>query len=353
MLSVRLDTAGMTRALVSGLQAMGIYEQIVDSPIGPKRLDANETAAMARELEYVFAEVYRKEFPDLVGRSLVPTKSGVPSGAEAHTYTEVEKFGEAKIIHNYATDFPGTEVQGKQFSDVIRGIGDSYQYSIQDLRASALTKIKMTTEKAEAAREVMENKLDALTLEGDSATGLKGLNSLASSFNAPSKVTSGTWQSQWESASSEDDFRDVQSGILADVRALFKSIPDTTLGKHRADTLALDTAAYNFLAFTERGGAQGSSQSLLNYLMANVPGLTSVIPWARLNAAGEGGASRAFALKRDPSCLYQVIPQDFEQMPPQARFMAFVIACHMRWGGCVAPRPKAHAYMDGFGTAGA
>lgn len=350
MLSVRLDHQGMTRALISGLQAMGIYDAICDSPMGPKRLDANETGAMARELEHVFAEVYRKEFPDLQGRALVPVKTGVASGAESHTYTEVERFGEAKIIHNYATDFPGTEVQGKQTSDVIRGIGDSYQYSIQDLRAAALTKIKMPTEKAEAAREVMENKLDALVLTGDANTGLKGLNTIATNFNAPAKVTTGTWEAQWAAAATEQALRDVQAGILKDVRALFKSIPDATMGKHRADTLVLDTASYNFLAFTERGGPQGSESSLLNYIMANVPGLTSVIPWARCNNAGATNKSRAFALKRDPKVLYQVIPQDFEQMPPQARFMAFVIACHMRWGGVVSPFPKAHAYMDGFGA---
>jgi hypothetical protein len=317
----------MTRCLVSGLQAMGVYDQIVSSPFGDRRLDANETAAMARELEHVFSEVYRKEFPDLKGRSLVPTKSGVPSGAEAHTYTELDRYGSAKIIHNYAKDFPGQEVEGRQFSDVIRSIGASYQYSIQDMRAAALTTIKMPVEKAEAARESVENILDDLVLNGDANTGLKGLNSssLTTNFNAPTKVSSDEWPKLWEDATDEQDFRDAQADILADVRALFMSIPMATKNKHAANTLVLDTASYNFLAFTERGGAAGSSQSLLQYIMANVPGLTSVEVWSRLDRAGTSTKSRIFAYDGNPSGLYQVIPQVFVQVTRLARNMYFVI----------------------------
>jgi hypothetical protein len=337
----------MARAVVSGLHALGIYDAILDGPAGPKRLDAGESQVMARELEYVFAEVYRKEFPDLVGRQLFPVKSGVPSGAESHTYTEVERFGQAKIIHNYATDFPSTEVQGKQFSDVIRGIGDSYQYSIQDLRASALTKIKLPLEKAEAAREVMERKLDELALTGDDTTGLKGFNSasMVANYSAVAKTTAGTaWPNQAGLTASE---------VLADVRNLFKKIPEVTKNKHRANTLAVDTATYNFLAFTERSIGSTSfsdSTTLLQYLLQNVPGLQAVIPWARLDTAGAAGVSRIFAFDRNPSVIYQVIPQDFEQMPPQARNMAFVVNCHMRFGGLVSPYPKAIAYMDKTGS---
>lgn len=339
----------MARTVVSGLQALGIYDAMVDSPIGPKRLDANETAAFARELEFIFAEVYRREFPDLVGRSLIPAKTGVPSGAESHTYTEVVEYGKAGIIHNYAKNFPSTEVQGFQNAQVIRSLGDSYNYSIQDLRAAALTKIHMPTEKADNARTALEQLLDSLILSGDSTTGLVGLNSasLVANFNSVTKGTQ-TTGTHWQTASAKE--------ILADVLALFQSIPNATLNKHNANTLVLDGASYNLVAFSMvqaidgTGAAVGfSGQTILQFLMANVPGLTSVIPWFRLNAAGASGHSRIFAMDRNPSVIYQVIPQDFEQMPPQPVNMSFLVNCHMRWGGVVSPYPKAIAYMDGTG----
>lgn len=337
----------MGRAVVSGLQAMGIYDAIVDSPAGPKRLDANETAVFARELEYVFAEIYRKEYPDLVGRSLIPVKGGVPSGAESHTFTEVEDFGKAGIIHNYADNFPSTEVQGKQFSQVIRGLGDSYNYSIQDLRAAALTKIHMPTEKADAAREALERLLDGLTLTGDANTGLAGLNSssLTANFNASTKGTQASGL-HWQTAT--------PSEILNDVLTMCSDVANATKNKHKVNTLVLDTASYNKCAFTmvqaldSSGNPIGfSGQTILTYLLANVPGLQSILAWDRLTGAGTSGHSRIFALDRNPAVLYQVMPQDFEQMPPQPVNMSFKINCHMRWGGVVSPYPKAVSYMDG------
>jgi hypothetical protein len=344
---LRINKFDMVRTITSGLQAMGIYDAVLDGPTGPKRLDALETAAFARELEYVFADIYRKEYPDLMGKTLIPVKPGPGPGAESHTYTEVEKFGQAKIVHNYATDFPDTEVQGKQFSQVIRSIGDSYQYNIQDLRAAALTKIHMPTEKADGAREAIERLADLLMLTGDVNTGLFGLNStsLVANYNAVTATTKTGGGTLWTSVTAKPQ------EIITDVQSLFKSIPVNTKNKHRGNTLALDTASYNLIAFANWGDTGNpTGQSMLQYIMANTPGLEAVEVWTRLDNAGATNKSRIFAYDRNPKVLYQVIPQDFEQFPPQARSLAFVINCHMRWGGVVTPYPKAISYMDGTGA---
>lgn len=325
-MSIRFD---MKAAVVDGLRTMGIT-------------DANETATFARSLEHVFAELYDVEYADLKSRILVPVKPAHP-GADSHTHREIEKFGQAKIVHNYATDFPAAELQGKEYTQAIRSLGGSYSYSIQDVRASVMSGFPLETEKAKAAREVMENLLDDLTLKGDAATGLKGLNSLASDFNAVAKnaQTSGT---TWLTATPAE--------ILKDVRDLFKSVPVATKNKHRANTLVLDSASYNHLAFTERADASmNSSQTLLQYIRQNVPDLQAIEVWTRLDHAGAANKSRIFAYDRNPRVIYQVIPQDFEQFPPQARGLAFIVNCHMRWGGVVSPYPKAVSYMDGTGAA--
>lgn len=346
MLSFRLDQKALQRSLIVGLQAMGLYEQIVTDSEGNRfRVDANETATFARELEHVFTDVVRKEYPDLMGRVLIPSKPGVPSGAETHTYTEIERFGQAKIINDMATDFPSTEVQGNQVSEIIRSYGDSYQWSVQDLRRQALTKVQFVTEKAEAAREAMENLADQLMLFGDVQTGLKGLNSptLVANYNAITKGTQVTGTT-WPTAT--------PSEILADVRELFKSVSTVTKNKHKANTLVLDVASYNHILYTERGGtSQSDTQMLYQYLLANVPGLQSIECWSKLDHAGAANKSRTYAYERNPNVLYQVEPQPFEQFAPERRNLAFVVPCHARWGGVVVRFPKAVAYMDGTGYA--
>lgn len=328
----------MNHAVADALRTMGLHGVEFDG----RRIDANETAMFARSLEHIFAELYEVEYPDLKARALIPVKAAHP-GAESHTFREVEKFGQAKIVHNYSTDFPSAEVQGREFTQGIRSIGSSYQYSIQDMRAASLSGFPLEAQKAIAAREVIEFLLDDLALNGDANTGLKGWNSLAGSFNPVTKGTqvSGT---TWLTATPDE--------ILKDVRDLFKSVPENTKQKHRANTLVLDSASYNHIAFTERGGAaSGSSQTLLTYIQANVPDLKSVEVWTKLDHAGATNKSRIFAYDRSPRVIYQVIPQDFEQFPPQARGLAFVVNCHLRWGGVVSPYPKAVSYMDGTGAA--
>ena len=51
------------------------------------------------------------------------------------------------------------------------------------------------------------------------------------------------------------------------------------------------------------------------------------------DAAGTG--PRMLTYQRDPEILELIIPQDFEQFPPQARNLAFVVPCHARIGGVV------------------
>jgi hypothetical protein len=44
--------------------------------------------------------------------------------------------------------------------------------------------------------------------------------------------------------------------------------------------------------------------------------------------------------------VHLVIPQDFEQMPPQPKNLAFSVPTHGRIGGVTFHYPLAAAYMD-------
>ena len=42
-----------------------------------------------------------------------------------------------------------------------------------------------------------------------------------------------------------------------------------------------------------------------------------------------------------------IIPQEFEQLPPQPVNLSFKIPCHKRFGGVQIRFPRASTYMDG------
>jgi hypothetical protein len=52
--------------------------------------------------------------------------------------------------------------------------------------------------------------------------------------------------------------------------------------------------------------------------------------------------------RKDPNVLELIVPQEFEQFPPQERNLEVVINCHMRCGGVVCYYPLAISFGDGI-----
>lgn len=306
------------------------------------RLDAGETLAFSRELEAVLAKTYDIKFPEVKWRQLLPMMSGGPGpGHDAYTYTQINEFGEAEIVHDFADNFPSVELEGKQFTSQINSIGNSFSYSLQDLRQSALTGRPLDSLKAAAARRVMERKVDALAATGNTLLGTKGLTN-ATGIQAVT-ITTKTTANDWIGANAGAGAKG--SEILADCVKLIQAVQETTKGVHEADTLVLDTKGYSLVTTTRYNDYDSSV--VADVLLKQIPSLKSIERWSRLDTAGASSKARIMAYARNPEVLEVVVPQDFEMFAPQARNMAFVVPCHMRFGGVNIRYPKAIAYMDG------
>ena len=144
---------------------------------GPDRFDAAESAFLPDELEQVRAEVYEVEYPEFKWRRFLPEIS-VDRGANVYTYKVYDKAGEAKLISNYADDLPSVSVSGREVAQLMKSYGDSYWWSIQEMRAAAMSGSRLDRMKAKSARFMLENKLESVFLSGDATAGLNGLFNL-------------------------------------------------------------------------------------------------------------------------------------------------------------------------------
>ena len=131
--------------------------------------DSAEDASVffARELDFVKAQSYDVEYPEFTALKLFPMSSEVDPGAETITYYSYDKVGLAKIISNYATDLPRADVKGKPTTAIIKSIGDSFGYSIQEMRASRMAGKSLDTRKAEAARYQIDYLNNKIAWNGD------------------------------------------------------------------------------------------------------------------------------------------------------------------------------------------
>lgn len=299
------------------------------------RLDAGETAMLARQLEFVYARTYDVKYAELKARRFIPIDTSVDPGAEFFTYRQWDQFGMAKIIANYADDLPRVDVLAKEYPAPIKSLGVSYGYSIQDLRRSAMAGAQLDTKRALATRRANEQAVDDIAAFGNADAGLGGFTNnanvpLVAPDNAP-----------WSSATPLE--------IIADMNKLADAIVAATLETFEPDTLLLDTASFGIINSTPMSSTGDSDNTILQFFLKNTPYIRNVDQWGKLTDAGAAGVTRLVCYKRDPEVLELVIPQEYEQFPPQARNLEFVIPTHSRIGGVSVRYPLAMAYMDGTG----
>jgi hypothetical protein len=298
------------------------------------RLDARESAVLARQLEYIKARTYDVKYAALKARSFIPPSSDAPSGADSITYRQWDMMGMAKVIANYADDLPMVNAFCKEFTTPVKSIADGFQYSIQDLRAVAMSGQKLDTARAAAARRVMEQAVDEVAAFGLPEAGMPGF------LNHPNipivSVITGTWATA------------TAIQILGDMYELSSSIHIATKETFSADTLLLDSVSFKRVASTPASSTI-PDKTILQVFLDTDPYIKNVDQWLKLDTANAAGTGpRIMAYARDPEVVQLEIPQEFEQFPPQARNLAFVIACHLRIGGTVVRYPLALAYMDGI-----
>lgn len=304
-------------------------------PITGKRMDANETLVFSRNLEYVYSQFFKQLYVPPKARLLMPVDNSVPSGADSHTFTQYDEYGEAKILSTFrANDFPQVEVKGTQTTAGVRHYGDSYGYTLQEMRAAALARVPLDMLRASAARNAMEAKLDALACTGD-GVNLKGLANCTT--NDASSVTShGTWASA-SIANIVDDANDWMASRFTAAKGVEELMPDT---------LVLPTAPFAALAYNPVALAYGGTQNALDYLLSQVKGLKRIVHWARLDTADGSGGARAILFKQSPEVAALVIPQEIEQFAPEVNGMAFDVRLHASFGGVRSVYPIGISFSD-------
>lgn len=302
------------------------------------KLDANESAFFARELEHVKAKSYDVVYPQLKARMMIPVSYDAGPGAETITYYQYDQVGMAKIISSYANDLPRVDVKGKPFTSPVRSLGAAYGYNVQEIRAAQMAGKPLEQRRANAARQAIEQQINRIGFFGDSEFGLLGL---IGHPNIPTDTVAadGTGSATEWSAKTPDQ-------IIRDMNALANGIVTLTNGVEAPDTLAMPLDQFSYISSTPRSST--SDTTILAFFLANNPYIKDVVPLVELAGAGTGGADIMIAYKRDPDKLTLEIPQDFEQFPPQEDGLEFEIACHARCGGVIVYYPLSISVGEGI-----
>lgn len=312
------------------------------------RFDSAEDASVffARELDYIKAQTYDVIYPEFNALKLFPQSSEVDIGAETVTFYSYDKTGMAKIIHNYATDLPRVDIRGKPTTVPIKSVGDSYGYSIQEMRASRMAGKSLDVRRAEAARYIIDRTLNAIAWSGDEESGLIGV--LSPSNDIPVftlKMNAGGTSTKFVDKTPMEVLRDINE-FVEFTAMLTKSV-------ERPDILALPTDAFLYLANTPMiiNPGTGAVSTIMKWILDNSPRLKDIVECPELNA--DSGVTPypdtgvAFMFKADPMKFTIENPLPFYQHPLQPKGLEFEVPCEARTAGAVIYYPLAQLIVPG------
>lgn len=318
-----------------------LASSIPASLVGVRSMNFDDAEAasvfFARELDFVKSQSYDVEYPEFTALSLFPMSSEVDPGAETVTYYSYDKTGLAKIISNYATDLPRADVKGKPTTAIIKSLGDSYGYSIQEMRASRMAGKSLDTRKAESARYQIDYLNNKIAWNGDAETGLKGVLSTDNDVPLYAVANGAKGTTSWADKTEDE--------ILADITGMLKQMATVTKKVEKPDTLALSSDAYIEI---QNKRIEGTATTVLKYIQDNIPDIKQIVSCPELDAdsvetnpyaAASDGKAVALLFKNDSRKLSIENPLPFMQYPIQTQGLEVVVPCEARTAGAMIYYP--------------
>ena len=326
-----MPSTGYDQADYAALMASNIAPTLAGNK--QMRFDSAEDASIffARELDYIKSKSYDKIYPEFTALNNFPITHEVPEGAETMTYYSYEKTGMAAIISNYATDLPRADVKGSPTTAYVKSIGDSYGYSIQEMRASRMAGKSLDTRKAEAARYAIDRKTNEIAFAGDKEHKLMGM--LSSDNNIPLyTLATVETKTSWKDKSAAE--------ILADINGMFAYQSRITQDVERADTLALPPAVFIDISTRQ---IPNTGYTVKRFLLENAPYLKNIITAPELSAENKAtnpyGVDVAMLYTNSADKFSLDIPIAFYQYPLQNRNLEVIVPCEERVAGIVLYYP--------------
>lgn len=309
----------------------------------PYQLDANTMIFFERELEVVESTLYNVKYPNLKARDLIPPAFNYPRGTETISYKQYDIMGMAKVVANYATDFPRVSLKAKKFTSPVRRIADSYAYTIDDIEAAAMANTPLDQMEAMAAKRAIDQLENRIAYFGDTDYNLPGFFTNSNIPNAAVEndgdVTIDAQQTKWISKS--------PAQIIRDFGVAVTTMREATLGVELPNTALFPIGKLAMLSTTPVS-ENAPTVMILDVLKKAHPYITVWDDLIELETAGTGGSAMFVIYNRDPLNLRMPIPWDFEQFPAQQKGLEYEIPCSEKVGGTIVSYPLSVSFNYGI-----
>lgn len=333
-------SAGYSNADYEAIKRSVIPAGLVETP--GMRFDSAEDASVffARELDYIKSQSYDVVYPQFTALKVFPMSSEVNPGAETVTYYSYDKTGLAKIIENYATDLPRADAKGKPTTAIIKSLGDSYGYSMQEMRASRMAGKSLDVRKAESARYQIDYLNNKIAWCGDAESGLMGVLSSGNDIPYYTIPQGASGKTEWVSKTPDE--------ILADINGMQAFTANITKDVEQPDTLMLGSSVFIDISTRQ---IPNTGYTIKKFLLENAPYLKNIISAPELQATSTDtnptGKNIALMFVNDARKFTIENPMPFYQYAVQPKGLEVVVPCEARTAGALIYYPMALLIAQG------
>lgn len=303
-------------------------------------------AFLTPQLYRIETEVYMTKYPSFdISRFMTVDSSGDMWDVGTLVYS-MDQVGEAQYMAGAGFDMPYASTKMAQATQNYHLAAVGYEWNTQELQRAAKLGRALGSDKAMAAKMAADRFIYGIAMNGQTPAGVaeKGGTGFVNNASAPTAqvAADGTGSSRLWSAKTSDQ-------ILRDINAALTAVETGTGETMVADTLALPTSAYNYIASTPR--ATGSDMTILAFLLANnVAGEgLSIYKSRALETAGTGSTTRMVAYANNSQVLKFHLPGPHQFLPAfQKSSMTYEVGGIMNVGGVEVRLPKGVVYRDSF-----
>lgn len=301
------------------------------------RLDHDEQVFFDEQLALVKSRTYDVKHKALKALTLLPVSTEQDGGADKIIWRSYDQVGMAKIVADYANDFPRADIAGEEHITPVKDLGASYGYSLKEIRRAQKARVSLDAKRAEAARRSIDELQDKIAWFGNAKAKLPGfINAQGISEYVAANGAGGG--KAWSGKTADE--------IVADFAGLITAASEATNGIENPDTVILPLSLYNKLMTTPYGSNR--DKTIMGFIRENYPQITRIDWVSDLAGAGAGNTNRVMAYSRDPLKVEVQIPQRFEQFPPQQTGLVYDIICSQSTGGTIVYYPLSVVFCDGL-----
>lgn len=310
----------------------------MDNVMSPYKLDEAGGIYFTRQLEYIKSRAIEEKLVPLTYAQFIPVSGEMPLGATQFTFRTYKGYGLARMISDYAKDFPRVEIGATETTITAKDLGASYGYTISEIRRAQYAGVDLEARKASAVRRAIEQKINDIAWKGDSDYGLQGLIGYPGITEVTIPNTGSGSTKTWSTKTADQ--------IIIDLNLIKNGVYITTNGIEMIDTILIPHAQMDLIKNTRMGS--NTDTTVYEFFVRNNPGIT-LVGLREMDSAYNGvGSDTIYGYKRDSEHLEFQLPLAFEQFDAQQDGLEFKIPCMARVAGVVVYYPLSICWGQGI-----